>query len=135
MLGRVRAVLYWLRPKEHFDHPFWEIGVFIAVGAALSLGATVGVAWGAGFETVWARLSDVELLWIPIALAGKVAFDVVNAAKLSIDQWTRHRAFCFWCLIAAAATFATAPLVIPEAFAAITSSRRVAPEGPPRSRT
>jgi uncharacterized membrane protein len=53
--------------------------------------------------------------WIPLALAAKIAFDAANAGKLSIDQWTKHRAFCFWCLLAAAATFATVPLVVPEA--------------------
>lgn len=62
--------------------------------------------------------------WVPIALAGKVAVDVATAAKLSIDQWTKHRAFCFWCLLAAAATFATAPLVVPEAIAATRSFGR-----------
>lgn len=59
--------------------------------------------------------------WIPLALAGKVAFDVVTAAKLTVDQWTKHRAFCFWCLTAAAATFATAPLVLDEARRALAS--------------
>ncbi len=53
--------------------------------------------------------------WIPIALAGKTALDVVNAARLTISQWMKHRAFCFWYLLAAGATFATVPLVIPEA--------------------
>lgn len=53
--------------------------------------------------------------FIPLALAGKVAFDGAMAAKLTIDQWTKHKAFCFWCLVAAAATFATAPLVVTEA--------------------
>ena len=43
------------------------------------------------------------------------AFDVATAAKLTLDQWTKHKAFCFWCLTAAAATFATAPLVVDEA--------------------
>lgn len=62
--------------------------------------------------------------WVPIALASKVAVDVATAAKLSIDQWTKHRAFCFWCLLAAAATFATAPLVVPEAIAATRSFRK-----------
>ncbi len=52
-------------------------------------------------------------------LAGKIAFDVATAAKLSIDQWTKHKAFCFWCLVAATATFATAPLAIPEARTAL----------------
>src|SRR5919197_1929840 len=39
---------------------------------------------------------------IPLALAGKAAFDAAMAAKLTIDQWTKHKAFCFWCLVAAA---------------------------------
>lgn len=57
--------------------------------------------------------------WVPLALAAKAAFDVANAAKLSVDQWTKHRAFCFWCLIATGATFAIAPFVIDEARAAL----------------
>ncbi len=55
-----------------------------------------------------------ERPWIPLALAAKVVLDAAQAGKLSVDQWTKHRAFCFWCLIAAGATFATVPLVIPE---------------------
>ena len=56
---------------------------------------------------------------IPLTLAAKAAFDTAMAAKLTIDQWTKHKAFCLWCLAAAAATFATAPLVIPETRAAL----------------
>lgn len=52
--------------------------------------------------------------WIPLALAVKVTFDVLASAKLTLDQWTRHRAFCFWCLLAAVASFTTAPLIVPE---------------------
>ena len=52
--------------------------------------------------------------WIPLALAAKVGFDVANAARLTVVQWKQHRAFCLWCLIAASATFAMAPLVICE---------------------
>ena len=52
--------------------------------------------------------------WIPVVLAAKVAFDAANAAKLSVDQWSKHKAFCFWCLVAAGATFATAPFVVDE---------------------
>jgi uncharacterized membrane protein len=59
--------------------------------------------------------------WIPLTLAGKVAFDVATAAKLTVDQWTKHKAFCFWCLVAATATFATAPLVVGEARRALTT--------------
>lgn len=57
--------------------------------------------------------------WIPMLLAAKVLVDAMQAGKLTIDQWTKHRAFCFWCLIAAGATFATVPLALPEAMAAV----------------
>src|ERR1043165_7972031 len=57
--------------------------------------------------------------WVVLALAGKVAFDALNALKLSIDQPVKYRAFCFWCLIAASATFASVPQVIPEVRKAI----------------
>jgi hypothetical protein len=55
---------------------------------------------------------------VPVALAAKAAVDAANAAKLSVDQWTQHRAFCVWCLAAAGATFAALPLTLPEAGAA-----------------
>ena len=83
--------------------------------AILGLGSyavTMGLAAAGGKDR--AR----ETPWLPLLLAGKVAVDAANAAKLSVDQWTKHRAFCFWCLIAAAATFAMAPLAVPEAIAA-----------------
>ncbi|HET6567048.1 MAG TPA: vitamin K epoxide reductase family protein [Rhodothermales bacterium] len=57
--------------------------------------------------------------WIPIALAAKVAADTAQAARLTIDQWTKHRAFCSYCLLAAGATFATVPLVVPEVMDAL----------------
>src|SRR5919204_6413086 len=52
--------------------------------------------------------------WIPLVLAAKVAFDVATASKLTVDQWTKHKAFCFWCLAASVATFAMIPLVLDE---------------------
>ncbi len=55
-----------------------------------------------------------EKLWIPLALAAKVAFDAFEAGKLNTEGWRKHGAFCFWCLLSAGSTFATAPLVIPE---------------------
>lgn len=56
--------------------------------------------------------------YLPLALAVKAGFDAAQAGKLTVDQWTKHRAFCSWCLTAAAATFAVVPAVIPEARAA-----------------
>lgn len=57
--------------------------------------------------------------WIPLALAAKATADAAQAAKFSYNQWAKHRAFCIWCLIAAAATFATVPLVASEAAQAV----------------
>jgi hypothetical protein len=56
--------------------------------------------------------------WIPLAMSGKTLADTALAAKLTVDQWTKHRAFCMWCLLTAGATFATVPLALPEAKAA-----------------
>lgn len=53
--------------------------------------------------------------WIPLAMSGKTLLDSLAAAKLTVDQWTKHRAFCIWCLLSAAATFATIPLSLSEA--------------------
>lgn len=52
--------------------------------------------------------------YLPVALAVKAGFDAGQAAKLTVDQWVNHRAFCSWCLTAAAATFAVIPAVVPE---------------------
>jgi uncharacterized membrane protein len=56
---------------------------------------------------------------LSFALAGKVALDTAVAAKLTVDQWTKHRAFCAWCLLASGATFASVPLAAIEARAAL----------------
>ena len=60
---------------------------------------------------------------LPLAMAAKSMFDASGAAKLTVDQWTKHRAFCSWCLTAAAATFAVVPAVMPEARAAAETLR------------
>jgi uncharacterized membrane protein len=60
-----------------------------------------------------------EKPWTPIALALKVAFDAFEAGRLTREQWTEYRAFCLWCLLAAGCSFATVPLVVPEARAAL----------------
>lgn len=53
--------------------------------------------------------------WVPLVMALKVFVDAVQAGKLSWEQWDLHRAFCFWCMVAAAATFLAVPLAVPEA--------------------
>jgi hypothetical protein len=52
--------------------------------------------------------------WIPLSMMAKITVDAVIAGKLTIDQWTKYRAFCFWCLLTTAATFAVVPFAIPE---------------------
>lgn len=58
---------------------------------------------------------------LPLILTGKAVIDTLQAARLTRDQWTKHRAFCSWCLAAAAATFASLPLTLPEARSAVAS--------------
>ncbi len=65
--------------------------------------------------------------WIPLALAAKVAFDTSQAFRLTVDQATKEKAFCSWCLLSALSTFATVPFVIPETRAAI---RQLTGKGP-----
>ena len=60
-----------------------------------------------------------EQPWLPLALAAKVAFDTFQAGKLTLNQVNKQHAFCSWCLLAAASTALTVPLVIPEAYVAL----------------
>src|SRR5438270_7194243 len=88
---------------------------FATPDALLGLGsyaATAGLAAMGGRE---------RPRWISLALAAKIGFDVANAMRLTVAQWRDYRAFCFWCLIAAGATFAMIPLVMPEAIQPHTS--------------
>jgi uncharacterized membrane protein len=78
-----------------------------------SYAATLGLAAMGGPNRA------TEQPWIPLAMAAKVFLDTLPAARLTFDQWTKHRAFCFWCLLASMATAAMVPLVIPEARAAL----------------
>jgi hypothetical protein len=61
--------------------------------------------------------------YIPLAMAAKAGVDAAQAAKLTVDQWVRHRAFCSWCLTAAGSTFAVIPAVLPELRAALHTIR------------
>jgi len=56
--------------------------------------------------------------WIPLVLAAKLGFDTYQAIKL-IQAQRQGKAFCFWCLLTAGATFASVSLAIPETFATI----------------
>ncbi len=83
-----------------------------------SYAATLGLAAMGGKK----RAAERPLT--PLALAAKVTLDALQAGKLTVDQVTKQRALCVWCLIAAGATFAAVPLVIPGARAALHHLRR-----------
>jgi hypothetical protein len=89
---------------------------FATPDGALGLGS---YAVTLGLATMGGRDRARTMPWAPIALAAKVAFDAFQAGRLSVDQATKYKAFCFWCLLSAASTFATVPLVVPETRAAI----------------
>src|SRR5579884_2951561 len=52
------------------------------------------------------------------ALLAKVTGDAGVAAKLTWDEWSKHRALCFWCLLSTAATAVSLGVVSKQAFAA-----------------
>lgn len=53
--------------------------------------------------------------WIPLLAAAKVVADALNGGYLFAEQLSKHRAVCSWCTLAAAASVATVPVVLPEA--------------------
>jgi uncharacterized membrane protein len=90
-----------------------RLGIPDAVLGAGSYAATMALA------AVGNANRAQEQPWLPLALAAKAGFDVAQALRLTFVQWTRFRAFCFWCLLTAGTSFATAPLVFGEARAAL----------------
>lgn len=52
---------------------------------------------------------------IPLLAAGKLASDAAGAVWLTLEQITKHRALCGYCLAAAGASAAALPQAIPEA--------------------
>lgn len=89
----------------HFDVPDATIGLG-------SYAITLGLAAMGG------KSRAAKQPWIPLALAAKTLADAGQAAKLTYDQFAKHRAACLWCLVATVATFASAALALPEAAAA-----------------
>lgn len=61
---------------------------------------------------------------IPLLAAGKLALDALGGLYLTAEQASRHRRFCSWCLVAAAAQAAAFPTALPEAREAFRRLRR-----------
>lgn len=61
---------------------------------------------------------------IPLLATAKLASDAAGGAWLTLEQITKHKALCAYCLAAAAASLAAVPQAIPEARAAWRELRR-----------
>jgi uncharacterized membrane protein len=57
--------------------------------------------------------------WIPLALAAMAGFDAFQGVRVTVDQRLKQKAFCVWCLIAAAASVVMPWFALPEARAAL----------------
>jgi hypothetical protein len=68
----VTAVLRAIR-AHHLDAEAHQVAGFLVVGIALSVAASVAVAWHVGFAEVAHHLRHVNVFWFPLALAGAVA--------------------------------------------------------------
>jgi uncharacterized membrane protein YbhN (UPF0104 family) len=63
----VSVVKRLLRPLPHLERHASQHALLIVIGAALALGAVVGIAWAAGFERVLDVLRDANPIWLPVA--------------------------------------------------------------------
>lgn len=57
--------------------------------------------------------------WIPLALAAKVGLDGALAGFQVLTQARKLHTYCSWCLVSSAESFASLPLVVPEARTAL----------------
>lgn len=85
--------------------------------ALANFGATVALAATGSLQRYERRP------WLPLAMAAKLAADAAGAGYLTLEQITKHRAVCAYCVAAAAASVAMVPLALPEARAAWQSLR------------
>ncbi len=61
--------------------------------------------------------------WVPIVLAAKVLADASYGVLLTAEQLSKHRALRFSCLLTAAVSAGSVPLVLREAREAIAELR------------
>lgn len=59
---------------------------------------------------------SAERPWLPVLAAGKAVADAISAGYLTVEQVSRHRKLCSWCLGAAVANVAIIRYVAPEAW-------------------
>ncbi len=56
---------------------------------------------------------------LPIALAGKVLYDLIVALKLGQEEWRENRALCGYCQAATVASLVSVGIAMPEAAKAV----------------
>jgi uncharacterized membrane protein YbhN (UPF0104 family) len=62
-----------LRPAPHLERDPAQHALLVLVGATLALAALVGIAWAAGFESVYDQLRAANPNWLPVAFAMELA--------------------------------------------------------------
>jgi len=62
-----------LRPAPHLERDAAQHALLVGIGAALALGAAVGIAWAAGFGSVLHELRRVDPIWLPVAFGMELA--------------------------------------------------------------
>src|SRR3954469_4882603 len=62
-----------LRPAPPLERDPAQHALLVLVGAALALAAALGIAWAAGFHTVYSQLRDVDPIWVAVAFVREVA--------------------------------------------------------------
>lgn len=102
----------WVFDADRVDASGEAYQLFKAPDATLGLLSYAATLVLAGMGS--ARRAE-ERPWIPLLLAAKVAADAAGGGYLTLEQVTKHRRLCFWCLTAAAASMATVPQVVAEA--------------------
>ncbi|HEX2064954.1 MAG TPA: vitamin K epoxide reductase family protein, partial [Acidimicrobiales bacterium] len=99
-----------------------DAGLVDASGEAYVIGSVPDAVLGLVSSGVTAALATMgtaerarEQPLIPLALAAKAVLDAGWAMVLTLEQATKHKRFCGFCLVAAAAMVAVVPQVAPEA--------------------
>jgi uncharacterized membrane protein YbhN (UPF0104 family) len=62
-----------LRPAPHLERRPAQHALLVAIGAALALGALVGISWAAGFDRVYDKMAHVDGVWLPVAFGFEIA--------------------------------------------------------------
>lgn len=95
--------------------------MFSMPDAILGMLSSVGTA---ALATIGTKDRFAERPWVPLLLAAKAGMDAAWGIVLTLEQGTKHKRFCSWCLTAAAASLATFPAAVPEAKAAWAALRK-----------